>query len=147
MARWPLIVDPFCDGAVLSAEDCGERLLQTHGDSVRLVSDHLVAAGPKQILVRMLNNLRYIYLEQEDYARALGVLDRIVLIVGDTRNLRRDRGLLFARLRLYSNAWADLAAYLGSARSGDEDDGEADDHAEVVREQLERVRRLAAAPN
>jgi len=144
----PLLVDPFCDGMLLTAEAAEERLQQTQGDDVRLTPEDLVAASSKQILVRMLNNLRLLYLETEDYGRALSVIDRIALIVGDTPRLRRDRGLLFARLQIYSKAWADLAAYLGSDEAS-EDAADSTDNEEVslLREHLERVRHLAAAPN
>ena len=108
--------------------------------------EDLVAAGPKQILVRVLNNLRLIYLETEDYGRALSVVDRLALIAGDTPKLRRDRGLLFARLQLYGKAWADLSAYLGSEEATDEDEA-SDEAVSLLREHLELVRYLAAAPN
>jgi regulator of sirC expression with transglutaminase-like and TPR domain len=106
----------------------------------------LVTAGPKKILLRVLNNLRLIYLEAEDYGRALSVVDRLTLIAGDTPKLRRDRGLLFARLQLYGKAWADLAAYLGSDEVSEENEA-SDEAVSLVREQFELVRHLAAAPN
>jgi len=144
----PVLVDPFCDGMLLSAEACEDRLRHTQGDGARLTSDDLVAAGPKQVLVRMLNNLRLIYLETEDYGRALSAVDRLVLIVGSTPKLRRDRGLLFARLQIYSKAWADLAAYLGSAEATSPGGDEAlDEEVALLKEHLDRVRHLAAAPN
>ncbi len=141
----PVLVDPFCGGMLMSTQDCEERLRRMHADETRLSSDHVVAAGPKQILVRMLNNLRLIYLENEDYARALAVVDRLALIVGDTPKLCRDRGLLFGRLQIYGKAWADLETYLDSENF----DATGEDEEEIVllREHLERVRALAADPN
>jgi regulator of sirC expression with transglutaminase-like and TPR domain len=141
-----MLVDPFCEGMRISAEECEERLRHIQGEGARLSSDDVVAAGTKQILVRILNNLRLVYLETEDYSRALAAVDRILLIVGPTPKLRRDRGLLFARLQIYGKAWPDLAAYLRSdeARS-DEDSG--DQETALLRAHFERVRHLAAAPN
>jgi regulator of sirC expression with transglutaminase-like and TPR domain len=109
--------------------------------------EDLAAASSKQILVRMLNNLRTIYLEIEDYGRALSVLDRIVLLVGESPKLRRDRGLLFARLKMYGNAWADLSAYLRSDDASELADLDNNEEMTLLRDQLERVRRLAADPN
>jgi regulator of sirC expression with transglutaminase-like and TPR domain len=74
------------------------------------------------------------------------VVDRLTLIAGDTPKLRRDRGLLFARLQLYGKAWADLAAYLGSDEVSEENEA-SDEAVSLVREQFELVRHLAAAPN
>lgn len=146
-ARAPLLIDPFCDGMLLTPEGCEQRLRQTQGDDARLSVEDLAAASSKQILVRMLNNLRLIYLDSEDYGRALSVIDRIALIVGDSPRLRRDRGLLFARLQLYGKAWADLAAYLGSDNGLEEGADSDDEEVSLLREHLERVRHLAAAPN
>lgn len=145
--RQPLLVDPFCGGMVLTAEGCEDRLRQAQGDDARLSVEDLAAASSKQILVRMLNNLRLIYLETEDYARALSIVDRLALIVGDSPKLRRDRGLLFARLQIYGKAWADLAAYLGSDDAREGDAGHLNEELSLLREHLERVRHLAAAPN
>jgi len=145
--RSSLLVDPFCEGMLLTPEGCEERLRQTHGDEARLSVEDLAAAGSKQILVRMLNNLRLIYLETEEYGRALAVVDRLSLLVGDSPRLRRDRGLLFARLQLYGKAWADLAAYLGSDEMLEATDEPDDEEVSLLREHLERVRHLAAAPN
>lgn len=145
--REPLIVDPFCNGMVLTADACEERLRQTQGEDVRLSVEDLTAASSKQILVRMLNNLRLIYLEIEDYGRALSVIDRIGLITGDSPRLRRDRGLLFARLQIYGKAWADLASYLGSDDAVEDAEEGDDEEFLLLREHLERVRHLAAAPN
>lgn len=145
--REPLIVDPFCDGLVLTADACEERLRQTQGEDVRLTVEDLTAASSKQIIVRLLNNLRLIYLEIEDYGRALAVIDRIGLITGDSPRLRRDRGLLFARLQIYGKAWADLASYLGSADAAEDAEESGDEEFLLLREHLERVRHLAAAPN
>ena len=142
----PTLIDPFCGGMVLTASECEGRLRQTQGEGWRLSPEDLVAAGPKQILVRVLNNLRLIYLETEDYGRALSVVDRLALIAGDTLKLRRDRGLLFARLQLYGKAWADLAAYLGSEEATDENEA-SDEAVSLLREHFELVRYLAAAPN
>jgi regulator of sirC expression with transglutaminase-like and TPR domain len=145
----PVLVDPFCEGMLISAEECEERLRQIQGEGARLSSDDVVAAGSKQILVRILNNLRLVYLETEDYSRALAAVDRILLIVGPTPKLRRDRGLLFARLQIYGKAWADLAAYLGSdeARAEEEVEDSGDQEMALLRAHFERVRHLAAAPN
>lgn len=146
----PLLVDPFQGGTVLTAEQCARRLRATMGDDFRLTDEHLAAVGPRQILVRMLTNLRMIWLEREDYARALAAVDRIALILGDTPRVRRDRGLLCSKLHLYGKAWADLAASLRVpvTEKGDDHEGPDDDEQiDALREHLARVRKLAATPN
>ena len=46
--RETLLVDPFCEGMLLTVEACEDRLRQTQGDDARLSPEDLVAAGPKQ---------------------------------------------------------------------------------------------------
>lgn len=143
----PLLVDPFQGGTVLTAEQCARRLRATMGEGFRLTDEHLAAVGPRQILVRMLTNLRMIYLKGEDYARALAAVDRIALILGDTPRVRRDRGLLCSKLQLYGKAWADLAASLRVPVTDDSEESGEDEQIDAIREHLERVRGLAATPN
>ena len=139
-----VLLDPYEGGCEISLDDCADRLRAFQGDDAQLAAEHLVAAGRKQILVRMLNNLRLIYVDRKEYARALAAVDRILLITGETADLRRARGLLFAKLQLFGKAWADLAASLEASLAGS--DVPVTD-PDLLRRQLDRVRRLAAAPN
>ena len=146
-----VLLDPFTDATVLTKSDCADRLQRLYGEDMELSAGHLAPVGPRRILVRMLKNLRSIYLEARDYARALSVLERIALVVGETRELRCQRGLLYAHLQLYGNAWADLEAGL----SPEEDpfpeaygvDGLLADEDAAVQRHLEYVRFLAGGPN
>ena len=145
------LIDPFAGGIPMSIEDCAERLRDLYGEQVELVAEHLAAVGPKQILVRLLHNLRSIYLDRQGYAHALAVVERIGMLTGETPELRCQRGMLFAHLQLYGSAWADLAAGLGL---DDDPFPEAfgikaalDKEDAALRRHLEWVRMLAAAPN
>lgn len=136
------LLDPFDGGRDLDLEQAAALLRSLRGPDAELLPEHLVGVGPKQILVRMLNNLRLIWLENDDHARAVAAIDRIVVIAGETPGLRRERGMLFAELQLWAPAWADLAASLEP--SGQDLDAE---RLATVRQQLEHVRRMAAGPN
>ncbi len=88
---------------------------------------YLDAVAPRQILARMLHNLRRIYVERSDDVRAWWVLDRILMLTPGHLEALRDRGLVAARLGGAAAAARDLEAYLArelgptpSAADGDD---------------------------
>ena len=132
------LVDPF-HGKVIDEEECQERLDIVHGGRVLLTSEHLAVATTREILVRMLRNLKAIYAEAKLYRRALAVVERILLVAPEAVEERRDRGLLLGQLKRFSEAVTDLQLYLSLA-------AEAADAAHV-REQLKRAQTQSAMLN
>jgi regulator of sirC expression with transglutaminase-like and TPR domain len=88
------IIDPFHRGAVLGPDELQERLNQIYGGRVVLGNGFLAPVSKKQILVRMLNNLKSIYLQSNDDERALSVVQRLVILDPASPENIRDRGLL-----------------------------------------------------
>ncbi len=109
-----VFIDPFHGGEVLSAEDCVARL-QARGPHAEFDPRHLEPVGTRQILSRLLHNLKRIYVEASDDVRALWVVDRLVLLAPDDLVERRDRGLVCARLGHATAAIRDLSTYLDAA--------------------------------
>ncbi len=108
-----VILDPFSGGASLSEEELKSRLHQFRGrPSRRPIDQFLNRAGKKEILVRMLSNLKVIYLQQEEFAKALSVVQRILLVLPDLAEEWRDRGLLYERLECAQSALQDYKRYL-----------------------------------
>jgi regulator of sirC expression with transglutaminase-like and TPR domain len=120
-----IFVDAFHGGEMLSAEECVARYRARTGGR-DLDRRHLAGVPARQILARMLQNLKRTYLERKDDVRAWWVLDRILLVSPGQLEATRDRGLVGARLGVAAAAERDLEAYL--ARSGS-----ATDAAEVRR--------------
>jgi len=117
-----IYVDAFHNGEILFPQDCQERLSQIYGQPVELQPDFLAPIGPRQFLVRMLTNLKHIYLNQNQLAKSLAAVERILLIVPQAVGERRDRGILYYQLGRWSEACQDLEAYLASslqARDGE----------------------------
>ena len=109
-----LVLDPFAGGKSLSEEELRERLAQFAGKEAARslpLEDFLEPATPRQILARLLRNLKGIYLEQDDLDRALGVMNRLVILLPDAPEERRDRGRVFARLECPRAALDDLGFY------------------------------------
>ena len=72
-------------------------------------------ASSRDILARVLRNLKGIYHGRNDYARLLEVQHRLVVLLPDHHEERRDRGLVYAQLECPRAALEDLTAYLNAA--------------------------------
>jgi regulator of sirC expression with transglutaminase-like and TPR domain len=106
-----LIVDPFF-GQILSLEECQRRLQAVLGPSAQLEPSHLEVATPREILIRMLRNLKQVYLRTRELEPALGCSERILLVEPEMASELRDRGLLYEQLECYAAARADLERFL-----------------------------------
>jgi regulator of sirC expression with transglutaminase-like and TPR domain len=109
-----LFIDPYRGGEILTAEDCQERWRAQAQGRGSFEPRFLEAASARQILARMLHNLKRIYGEAGDDVRTLWVVDRLLLLFPGDHGERRDRGLLSARLGGRAAALADLEAYLAA---------------------------------
>ncbi len=110
--RPPVIVDPFFNGRMLDEKSLDALLKRVVGPKVALRPEHLEPASPRLILVRMLTNLKTVYLARGEDSRALLALDRLVCVAPDAPFVLRERGLLAARLGSVEVARADLARFL-----------------------------------
>jgi regulator of sirC expression with transglutaminase-like and TPR domain len=109
-----VFIDAYNGGEVLSADECIARFqAASHGRPIE--PRHLVGVGPRQILARMLHNLKRIYLERSDDIRLWWVVDRLLMLDPTQREELRDRGLISARLGNSAAAARDLAAFLEAA--------------------------------
>ena len=137
-----VILDPYSGGISLSLADLGERmklLKGTAAPSEEQLAAMLGSAGPRDVLLRMLRNLRAIYLNRGDLQRALSCSDRIVLVAPDAAEELRERASLYLELECFQAAMTDFERYL-------ELEADAAD-AEEVREQLVELRRSAPKLN
>lgn len=142
LGRGELVLDPFAGGEPQSAASLRTRLEQVMPAAQARAADlaaYLDAASPRQIVARVLRNLKAIYLQAGDLAAALAVVNRLLLAVPESAEELRDRGLLYARLDCFRPAAADLASYL--RRRPDAPD------ASAIRERLVALRAAAARLN
>jgi regulator of sirC expression with transglutaminase-like and TPR domain len=107
----PLVVDPFNGGQVLSDPQLTDRLKQS-GSTERFDRSHIEATPVRQVIARMLMNLRNIYALRGEQSRLLLVVDRLVDLLPDSADELRERGFLFARLGAPEAAVNDLQRYL-----------------------------------
>jgi regulator of sirC expression with transglutaminase-like and TPR domain len=127
-----VIVDPF-SGEVLSEDLCQERLVAVLGSDTLLRPElHLRPACNREILVRMLTNLKLLYVRAGEYQRALAASERILLLMPGAPTEVRDRGLIYAQLECFGAAVADLERFVSCDPTHPS--------AAAVRERLEGLR-------
>ncbi len=107
-----ILIDPFHRGAILTEEDCQKTLDRIYQGQLPFHRGLLAPTPKREILARMLNNLKGIYLRGRDFPRALGVVERLLLIHPDSPTEIRDRGLFYGELKRLPEAIADLRHYL-----------------------------------
>jgi len=120
MPQGEVVIDPFT-GQSLSREELDELLLPYKrnrgltGEFDAPLGLFLQAAQPRDVVARMLRNLKEIHRSSEDWLRLLAVLHRLVVLLPQAWEERRDRGLTYAELGLHAAAVGDLADYLEHA--------------------------------
>lgn len=139
-----IFLDPFT-GQSLSREELEERLSEyLHEQGMEIPVDMALVAAiqdapPREILARMLRNLKGIYHERQDFEKLLDVQQRLVALLPDDAQERRDRGLIFAQLECPRAALEDLNYYLDNAPSAPE--------AEEIRSTISVLRDAAGRLN
>ncbi|PAX57181.1 SirB1 family protein [Brunnivagina elsteri] len=112
IADMEIFVDAFHGGEIMFPQDCEDRLSQLYQQPVTLEPKYLPVLSKTQILARMLSNLKYIYLNQQELEKALAAVERILLLTPDSIIEIRDRGLLSYQLGRFHQAENDLQRYL-----------------------------------
>ncbi len=131
-----LFVDPYNNGRLLDLDGCRQLLADLHGES-RPFSDSLVAPGTlRQVIARLLQDLRFVYLQENSLDKAVRTLELLTALTPWDVELIRDRGLLYARAGHKDAAIDDLTAYLHHARPGSS--------LQPVKDMLRRLTRHAA---
>jgi regulator of sirC expression with transglutaminase-like and TPR domain len=120
-----VILDAYAGGVSLGVHELQQRLREARGGEVSraILAGMLVSAGKKQILARMLRNLRAIYLRRHEHAQALAASDWVIALAPADAAEVRERGLLYLQLECFRPALEDLQRYLKLApEAGDADE-------------------------
>lgn len=131
-------IDVYGGGTTLSADDLRARLPLPQSSEAQL-GPYLRAASDREILARLLRNLKTIHWQAQDWAAALEVMDRLVAVVPDEPQERRDRARLYEQLECPRAAVADLVAYLSLSPAPAD--------ADEIRATLARLQQAAARLN
>jgi regulator of sirC expression with transglutaminase-like and TPR domain len=134
-----VLIDPFNRGRILTEQECRSLLLETYAGQVPFRPELLKRARNREILQRMINNLKWIYQQGRDFHMALKVQQLLLCIAPDRPQEIRDRGLIHFRLALFAEAVADLERYLALAPRAED--------APQIRKRLLELKRLVPQMN
>lgn len=118
-----IFVDPFHGGRIVNEERCQELISDMYKGQMKFHPSFLYAVGKKQILARMLQNLKGIYSRAKNYHQTLGMIELALLVNPEALAEIRDRGLVRLALGKYAQARKDLEEYLRRTPNAD-DSGE-----------------------
>jgi regulator of sirC expression with transglutaminase-like and TPR domain len=134
-----LFLDAYNSGRLLSPEDCQEKLTEIYNGQIPLDAKFLTPVGKRQILTRMLNNLRSIYMTNRLLKKALAVIDLILVIYPRSSDDVKQRAMLRYQLGFLHGAADELDEYVKMAP-------EASD-AEEMKQTAMAIRRTIALMN
>jgi regulator of sirC expression with transglutaminase-like and TPR domain len=140
-----LIVDPFHGGAILNEAEC-RQLLKPHMSDAAFEPSLLARASRRQILVRMLVNLKNLYVKMHSFPQARATTDALLALQPASLGDLRDRGLLAYHMNDFARALRDLEEYLKVARLSDQDEDQKKE-TEQVWEHVKTLRRRVAQLN
>jgi regulator of sirC expression with transglutaminase-like and TPR domain len=133
------IIDCFNGGDILSAQDCQRRLDEIYSGQMTLRPEFLFAVSRRQMLTRILNNLKTVYLSARNFRKALPIVDLVLVIYPRSPEDVKQRALLRYSLGQSRGAADDLEAYLKMSP-------EASD-ADEIRQTALSIRRMLALMN
>lgn len=125
-------VDAFNGGLLLNRDECGALLREAAGDEARLESSHLDPVTPRDILARILRNLKAIYWDREDFDRCITTIGALMAVLPDRPEEQRDRGVVHLKAGNHQQSADDFAAYIEAAPNAAD--------IETVRNALSRLR-------
>ena len=137
-----VILDPYACGVSLGIDDLKARLAamgQAAVPSRSVVAAMLTAASNRDMLGRLLRNLKSIYTQRKDWLKALAIADHIIFLSPGHALEYRDRGLFYQHLECFRAALFDLQSYL-EMLPGAED-------ADAIRQQMIELQAAAARLN
>jgi regulator of sirC expression with transglutaminase-like and TPR domain len=136
-----VVLDPYAGGISLGLKDLQKRLREVRGGEVSraIVAELLVSASNKEIIVRLLRNLKAIYLRGHNLDKALPIMNWIIATLPEQTPELRDRGMLYQELECARAALADFEEYLKRSPSCED--------ADDIRRRIIELRREAARLN
>jgi regulator of sirC expression with transglutaminase-like and TPR domain len=134
-----VLFDPFGGGRRLERAEAEAIASRAVGRPVEFTDAHFAPATKAQIVVRMLRNLQGIYARREDWAKALAVIDRLLVIEADAPMHVRDRGTVLVKLGELHRGASEWERYLTRYPQARD--------AAAFKEELRRIRQTLAERN
>ena len=104
--------DPFNGGSALSPNDCRRLAERLFGERLAWREDYLTPCTKYEFLFRMLNNLKVVYERTDAAEKAVGVVQRMIMVNPEETALHLDLASLYYQLQQYRAAIRSLEEYL-----------------------------------
>ena len=134
-----ILLDPFNGGALLTPDLCADLVARAVGRRVSLTEADFAPVTKRQLLGRMLRNLKGIYWQREEWEKAVEIVNRLLVLEPTAGGEWRDRGIALAHLGDFRRGLADWERYLTDFPNAPD--------GEKVRGQLRRVRQRLSQLN
>ena len=134
-----ILLDPFNGGALVTPEECEELVGGVVGRPVTLLPEHYAPVSGRQLLTRMLANLKGAYWRRQEWDRVVSAIDRLLVLDPKAASEWRDRGVAWSNLGEVRRGLGDWERYLTEFP-------DAEDH-ETVKGHLRRARQKLAQLN
>lgn len=134
-----VLFDPFNGGAAVSRAEAATVVARVLGRPVPLEEGHFTPVPKAQILLRMLANLRSVYVDREEWAKARAVMERLMLLDPDAPGHVRDYGTVLMKEGDFTRGAAQWERYLSRHPTARD--------AGRVKAQLTEIRRAIASLN
>ncbi|MDX2042286.1 MAG: transglutaminase-like domain-containing protein [Acidobacteriota bacterium] len=115
-----IFVDPFHGGRIVNEERCQDMVSEMYKGQMKFHPSFLYAVGKKQILARMLQNLKGIYSRAKNYHQTLAMIELALLVNPEALAEIRDRGMVCFALGKYGQARMDFEEYLRRSPQADD---------------------------
>jgi regulator of sirC expression with transglutaminase-like and TPR domain len=107
-----IFLDPFNGGALLTPESCEKLVGRVLGRKVTLTEEHYAPVSGRQLLGRMLANLKGVYWQRQAWDKVVGVIDRLLVLDPKAAGEWRDRGIAWSNMGEIQRGLADWERYL-----------------------------------
>lgn len=134
--KYSTYIDVFHFGRLLTVEECLNLARSSTGFDVSGDPSIFRPASKRQIVLRMLNNLRGVYFRTRQWTKAVHVLNLLIQAAPDAPDTYKQRGAVHLQLECFKAAEADFEMYLRLARTPSD--------RREVQEQIGRIRRLVS---
>jgi len=109
-----IVLDPYFGGISLNEDDIEERLREYYGAKLNKSHTHgiLASSSNKEIILRVMRNLRNLYMQEENWQKALPLADIMVEMDADLPDALKARAAIYDQQECHIPALADYSAYL-----------------------------------
>lgn len=135
----PVYVDTFHKGKIMTTDGCMQFLRELTEGELEFQESFLLTVSKRDILARMLRNLKRIYLESYNFPKLIRILDKLVMLTPEIAEEVRDRGIIHYQMKAFQLAQQDFETFLSLSPETED--------SEIIKQYLEILREYRSHVN